>query len=743
MSTQREEFEVGVTGASAASAAIQKLTSAFAGMAAGAKGLYGSLAALAGAGGFALVVKHSLETADAFGKLAASAGISTESLSRLAWAAEQAGVSNEELAVSAKTLNSAIVKNDKALQDMGIAVRDAHGEIRPFDDVLDDVADKMVALGEGPRRAQLAFDLLGRSGTRMIPMLKDGKEGLAKLKEEAQKLGLVVSTEFAQRAEAVNDSINAMGARARGAAMVMTEALLPAIEQLVIAMESIAPAGAGLATIRDVFESIAKTAGQATHAVVFWAGVFGNVGKTLFPSSPYGVANPIDIIKKGWSDYTTEVGKMNAKEGAQLGPGALKNKGGKGGGLAVPLPTSASPEAMEQYRALGIEGARGALKYRLETQQITLEEYAGKSRDLINAEYRVEMDHVRRTAELETDDAKRKQIQLDGELLAEGKHNNRSMELNRELLAAQQKHEDEMYDAARNTFLKIQDLRRQEYDEKKRKIDEDFRLDRHQKRAALTGLADEYGQDRPGGPDPNNVGEQVDARLAEARSKLHTFAEGVGEVMDQTIGAAINGISDSIQGLIKGTMDWGDALRNIGSSILDGVISAFSRMFAEWIVGRLLMQQTNQAASTAEGATDAAAKAPGALFSSISSWGAAAAIGLAALGVALAGISGAFAEGGRPPTGRPALVGEQGPELFIPDVAGTIIPAGMTSQFLSERHAAPARVGMSGAAQGGRGQQFVIVDNRRQARDYAMSTEFETRLVDVVSNGPHLVGLRR
>ena len=33
-----------------------------------------------------------------------------------------------------------------------------------------------------------------------------------------------------------------------------------------------------------------------------------------------------------------------------------------------------------------------------------------------------------------------------------------------------------------------------------------------------------------------------------------------------------------------------------------------------------------------------------------------------------------FADGGRPPVGRPSIVGERGPELFVPNSAGTIIP---------------------------------------------------------------------
>ena len=35
-----------------------------------------------------------------------------------------------------------------------------------------------------------------------------------------------------------------------------------------------------------------------------------------------------------------------------------------------------------------------------------------------------------------------------------------------------------------------------------------------------------------------------------------------------------------------------------------------------------------------------------------------------------------FANGGRPPLGVPSIVGERGPELFVPDVAGTVVPNG-------------------------------------------------------------------
>ena len=38
-----------------------------------------------------------------------------------------------------------------------------------------------------------------------------------------------------------------------------------------------------------------------------------------------------------------------------------------------------------------------------------------------------------------------------------------------------------------------------------------------------------------------------------------------------------------------------------------------------------------------------------------------------------------FAEGGRPPIDRMSIVGEKGPEAFVPDTAGTIIPNNQTA----------------------------------------------------------------
>lgn len=174
-------------------------------------------------------------------------------------------------------------------------------------------------------------------------------------------------------------------------------------------------------------------------------------------------------------------------------------------------------------------------------------------------------------------------------------------------------------------------------------------------RAAGNDVANAQGAVAGLGPDPNSFGQSLEAQMTQMREGFLTTAEAITDVM----GSAIDGIAGSITGLINQTMTWGDALRNIGGSILNGVISSFARMFAQWIVGRLLMSNVAQAASVKEGAVDAAAKAPGALLTSISSWGVAAALGVAALVAAMASFdTGGFTSQGE--TMKPAGIVHSG-----------------------------------------------------------------------------------
>ena len=107
-------------------------------------------------------------------------------------------------------------------------------------------------------------------------------------------------------------------------------------------------------------------------------------------------------------------------------------------------------------------------------------------------------------------------------------------------------------------------------------------------------------------------------------------AKAVKDAFDSLSDSINNDIKEGIKGLIKGTSTLGDLLNNVADRFLDVAL--------------------NQA-----------------LFGSILGSG-------GKKGGGILGAIGLFANGGRPPVGRPSIVGERGPELFVPRSSGTIVP---------------------------------------------------------------------
>jgi hypothetical protein len=116
---------------------------------------------------------------------------------------------------------------------------------------------------------------------------------------------------------------------------------------------------------------------------------------------------------------------------------------------------------------------------------------------------------------------------------------------------------------------------------------------------------------------------------------------------------------------------------------------------------------------------------------------------MAVLAAAIAAVAGMFAEGGRPPVGQLALVGERGPELFVPDRSGTIIPAHVTAGLLRGGTAGgSAGGGPGGGASGSAGRMGVslaIFDDPSKMAQWTRGQEFETHVVDLVKRNIHLV----
>jgi hypothetical protein len=88
----------------------------------------------------------------------------------------------------------------KSFRSLGIEVKGANGKLRPTQDVLYDLADKMKAMPEGAERGALAMKVLGRGGLDAVPWLSRGSEALKHFAKGAHEAGVIVSRDTVKMA---------------------------------------------------------------------------------------------------------------------------------------------------------------------------------------------------------------------------------------------------------------------------------------------------------------------------------------------------------------------------------------------------------------------------------------------------------------------------------------------------------------------------------------------------------------
>ena len=181
---------------------------------------------------FVLAMRGQLKTADEAIKAAQTMGLSVEQYTRLGHAANLSGVSMGGMQTAVQKMAQAMVDTPALFEDLGIAVRDADGNLRGTDAVLLDFADAIAALPDGAEKIDLMRDALGRSGTDMIPMLNGGRAALVEMMAEADRLNLTIGTDTARAAELFNDNITRMTGQMGGLTNQITQALAPVLAEI-------------------------------------------------------------------------------------------------------------------------------------------------------------------------------------------------------------------------------------------------------------------------------------------------------------------------------------------------------------------------------------------------------------------------------------------------------------------------------------------------------------------------------
>ena len=163
------------------------------------------------------VTKAVADNADQIDLLAKRTGVTREELQKLAYAAMQEGSSIESVSTSLVRLSRNMLdavrgtgEAKKAFETLGIQIKDANGQLRSADQVMMDIADRFASMTNDTERAAVAMQLFGRGGAEIIPLLRNGRDGIQELKDEAEALGYVLSEEDVKILEKLGDELAAV-----------------------------------------------------------------------------------------------------------------------------------------------------------------------------------------------------------------------------------------------------------------------------------------------------------------------------------------------------------------------------------------------------------------------------------------------------------------------------------------------------------------------------------------------------
>jgi len=191
-----------------------------------------------GVGGLGLLVKSSLDGIDKISKLSRTLGISVQDLRKLELAADLSGIQLDTLARGVRTLNKGMVdfvqegtgEAKDAFERLGVSADDLRGVMGDQFKVLELVADRLQTVENSALRSSIAQELFGGRASELLLVLEEGAEGLAKIAQEAQDFGLVLSTATARNVEEANDAFTRLGSLFKGLRDTLVGALAPAFQ---------------------------------------------------------------------------------------------------------------------------------------------------------------------------------------------------------------------------------------------------------------------------------------------------------------------------------------------------------------------------------------------------------------------------------------------------------------------------------------------------------------------------------
>ena len=233
-----------------------------------------ALGLAAGAAGLGLLAKKSIDAIDSLEKTASKIGTTTQSLSKLHFAADITGVSVETLNMASQRFTRRLAEAAKgtgeaknALKELGINAEEL--KKKELDEQMLDLADAFSTVKSQADRVRLAMKLFDSEGVSLVNTLNLGRVGLQEMFKEAETLGLVLSSRAVGGIVRTRDAMTKLFSLFKGVRDQITGALAPAFETLANTLrEKI------LAAIEAADGSIEKFANQTIKNLIKGFGEF-------------------------------------------------------------------------------------------------------------------------------------------------------------------------------------------------------------------------------------------------------------------------------------------------------------------------------------------------------------------------------------------------------------------------------------------------------------------------------------
>ena len=216
-------------------------------------------AGLAIGSAFIVMTKRTIDSMDAMSKQAQQAGVTTEALSSLGYAAKLSGVEQGNLTQSLARLSKGMIEAangtgeaKKAFDSLGIKA----STMQSADEALLQIADRFANMEDGAKKTALAMQIFGRSGAQLVPFLNQGRDGIQRLQEEATKLGVTLDTKTAKAAEEFNDNLTRLSFSLTG---LMNNVMIPLLPILNDYVNIITDAWIETDEFRNESEKLAKS----------------------------------------------------------------------------------------------------------------------------------------------------------------------------------------------------------------------------------------------------------------------------------------------------------------------------------------------------------------------------------------------------------------------------------------------------------------------------------------------------